>query len=121
MLLGNGLVDRPADPPQVIPHFMVWEAQHPQALFAELPVPHLVCVPPVQLLMLPPVQLDHQGSGPTVKVHNVFSDHPLPVPVQRVSAQIPVPQCLLFHRHELPQPPRLLKHIIMIFYFIPLS
>ena len=121
MLLGNGLVDRPADPPQVIPHFMVWEAQHPQALLAELPVPHLVCVPTVQLLMLPPVQLDHQGSGPTVKVHYVFADHPLPVPVQGVFPQKAVPECLLLQRHVPPKLPRPLQHVIPICHFKPLS
>ena len=63
---------------------MIWKAKNPQAFRLKFPVPHLVRVPLVKLLVLPPVQFDHQGRCPAVKVHNVFADHPLPVPVQRV-------------------------------------
>lgn len=68
----------------MIPDLLVAKAQYPKSFRLELPVPHLIRIMLVELFVLLPVQFDHQRCRPAVKVYNVFSDHPLPVPVQRV-------------------------------------
>ena len=84
----------------MIPDLMVREAEHPKPPGLKLPIPDLIRVPRVKLLVLPPVQLNDQRGRPAVKIYSVFSNHPLPVPVQRVFFYITKNSCAFVTAQE---------------------